>query len=157
MRYALEGKFQEAKSEFEGVLKINPSYTPAKLSLQIIEDVTNKKVTKELAIQLFRGRDYAKKSMWDEAIAEFKPIALANVRLTHEQLGKRIPIIGAGGVNSGVDVFEFLLAGAAAVQVDTAFIREGVGLFSRLATELCDLMSHKSYQSVEPLVGKLKT
>jgi dihydroorotate dehydrogenase (NAD+) catalytic subunit len=37
----------------------------------------------------------------------------------------RIPVIGVGGVSSGTDVAEFMLAGAAAVQIGAgSFVRE---------------------------------
>ena len=47
-----------------------------------------------------------------------KPIAL---RMVYEAARTvNIPVIGMGGISSGSDVIEFLLAGAAAVQVGTA-------------------------------------
>ena len=85
-----------------------------------------------------------------------KPIALANIRVFYELLGKQIPIIGVGGISSGTDIFEHLLAGASAVQVGTAFAREGIGIFSRLKKELTDILEEKNYASVREVTGKLK-
>ncbi len=48
-----------------------------------------------------------------------KPIAVRAVYDVHEVL-PHLPIVGVGGVASGLDVIEFLLAGARAVQVGTA-------------------------------------
>lgn len=47
-----------------------------------------------------------------------KPLALRMVWEAHQAV--KIPVIGAGGIASGEDAVEFLLAGAAAVQVGTA-------------------------------------
>jgi len=47
-----------------------------------------------------------------------KPVALAQVFQTFEAVS--IPIIGMGGIMSGKDVIEFLMAGARCVQVGTA-------------------------------------
>ena len=47
-----------------------------------------------------------------------KPIALRLVYLVARSL--RIPIIGCGGIMSGEDAVEFMMAGASAVQVGTA-------------------------------------
>ncbi len=47
-----------------------------------------------------------------------KPIALRMVYQVAQRIN--IPVIGLGGIISGADVMEFLLAGAAAVQVGTA-------------------------------------
>ncbi|MSQ13877.1 MAG: dihydroorotate dehydrogenase [Dehalococcoidia bacterium] len=47
-----------------------------------------------------------------------KPVALAAVFRVYEAV--RVPIIGVGGVTTGEDALEFLMAGATAVQVGTA-------------------------------------
>jgi dihydroorotate dehydrogenase (NAD+) catalytic subunit len=51
-----------------------------------------------------------------------KPVALALVYKTAGAVS--IPVIGCGGIESGEDAVEFLLAGAAAVQVGTATFRD---------------------------------
>ena len=61
-----------------------------------------------------------------------KPVALANVRAFWKLFDGRIPIIGTGGIVSGTDVFEHILCGASAVQIGTALVDEGVGVFQRL-------------------------
>lgn len=52
-----------------------------------------------------------------------KPIALRCVLEVHRALPE-VPIVGCGGVRSGADVVEYLLAGAAAVAVGTAHFAE---------------------------------
>ncbi len=85
-----------------------------------------------------------------------KAVALANVRAFWKAFDGRIPIIGVGGVTSGTDVFEHLLAGASAVQVGTALVEEGPGVFERLAAELRDVLRKKGYPSATSVVGHLK-
>jgi dihydroorotate dehydrogenase (fumarate) len=85
-----------------------------------------------------------------------KAVALANVRAFWKAFDGRIPIIGVGGVTSGTDVFEHLLAGASAVQVGTALVEEGTGVFERLAAELHDVLKKKRYRSATSVVGRLK-
>jgi dihydroorotate dehydrogenase (NAD+) catalytic subunit len=52
-----------------------------------------------------------------------KPVALRAVFEVSRAVG--VPVIGSGGVTSGIDVVEFMLAGATAVQVGTAsFVRD---------------------------------
>lgn len=85
-----------------------------------------------------------------------KAVALANVRAFWKAFDGRIPIIGVGGVTSGTDVFEHLLAGASAVQVGTALVEEGTGIFDRLATELRAVLAKKPYPSSSAVVGRLK-
>ena len=65
-----------------------------------------------------------------------KPVALANVRAFWNYFQGKMPIIGTGGVISGVDAFEHVLCGASAVQIGTVLVEEGVGVFARLEQEL---------------------
>lgn len=85
-----------------------------------------------------------------------KPIALANVRVFYKLLGNKISIFGVGGIKSGIDAFEFLLAGANAVQVATIFEKEGPSCFTRINRELEKILQKKGYNSVEEARGKLK-
>ena len=63
-----------------------------------------------------------------------KPFGLANVAALHAEL-PTLPLIGCGGVASAQDADEYKHAGATLVQVGTALMREGVGVFERLVTE----------------------
>ncbi|CAM3310086.1 dihydroorotate oxidase [Shewanella violacea] len=85
-----------------------------------------------------------------------KPIGLANVRAFSQLLPSSIDIIGVGGIKTGTDAFEYLLAGASAVQVATCFEKEGVECFDRIAKELDSIMAAKQYSSIAAVKGKLK-
>jgi dihydroorotate dehydrogenase (NAD+) catalytic subunit len=64
-----------------------------------------------------------------------KPVAL---RAVYDVCGAvEVPVIGSGGVTSGIDVAEFMLAGATAVQIGTAsFVRDPKEILSELASYL---------------------
>lgn len=85
-----------------------------------------------------------------------KPVGLANVRKFRELLKPEISVVGVGGVSTGTDVFEYILAGADAVQVGTALYREGPGIFSRLLSEFSELLGKKGYSSLDDFRNKLK-
>lgn len=85
-----------------------------------------------------------------------KPIALANVRRFYELLKDEVSIMGVGGIKMGQDAFEFLLAGADAVQVGTVFEKEGINCFERINRELQKILERKGYSSVSEAKGKLK-
>tara|TARA_Y100000589_G_scaffold201448_1_gene190099 strand:- start:2022 stop:2966 length:945 start_codon:yes stop_codon:yes gene_type:complete len=85
-----------------------------------------------------------------------KPFGLSNVRKFRELLPKSIQIIGVGGIFTGMDVFEYILCGADAVQIGTAFMQEGPEIYKRIETELNDLMIHKSYSKLEDFRNQLK-
>ncbi|HWE49351.1 MAG TPA: dihydroorotate dehydrogenase [Bryobacteraceae bacterium] len=82
-----------------------------------------------------------------------KPIAL---RMVHQAAGAvKIPVIGIGGIASGEDAAEFLIAGAALVEVGTAsFIDPGATV--RIARELEKLLPQLGASSVGDLSGSLK-
>lgn len=86
-----------------------------------------------------------------------KYTALANVRKFYQLFDDKIKIIGVGGVYSGIDAFEFILAGASAVQIGTAFLQKGPSIFEKVQKELMDFMEKKGYKSIGDFKGKLKT
>jgi dihydroorotate dehydrogenase (fumarate) len=85
-----------------------------------------------------------------------KPVALANVRAFYKYFKGKMPIVGTGGVVTGVDAFEHVLCGASGVQVGTALVEEGVQIFDRLEKELTACLEQKGYKSVLECRGKLK-
>jgi dihydroorotate dehydrogenase (NAD+) catalytic subunit len=82
-----------------------------------------------------------------------KPIAL---RLVYEAAqAVRIPIIGLGGIRSGGDAAEFMIAGAVAVQVGTANFWDPAAV-PRIARELDRFLGEQNISSVRDLTGTLK-
>jgi dihydroorotate dehydrogenase (NAD+) catalytic subunit len=64
-----------------------------------------------------------------------KPVALRAVYDVSRAV--RVPVLGSGGVASGVDVAEFMLAGATVVQVGTAsFVRDPREILEEFASYL---------------------
>lgn len=90
--------------------------------------------------------------------AYVKPFALANVRAFATLLrNTSISIVGVGGVRTGKDAFDFLLAGADAVQIGTAFYEEGSSCFKRVQEEFASIMERKNYHAISDAKGKLRT
>jgi len=83
-----------------------------------------------------------------------KPIGLSNVAKLREHLRKDISIIGCGGVQTGEDVFQYILCGADAVEIATQFLYEGETCFERIANELKELMKQKGYTNINQFKGK---
>ncbi len=82
-----------------------------------------------------------------------KPIAL---RMVYEAAqAVKIPVIGLGGIASGVDAAEFLIAGASAVEVGTANFWDP-GAPVKIARELDRFLEEENIASVAQLVGTLR-
>ncbi|PQL90297.1 dihydroorotate oxidase [Apibacter sp. wkB309] len=88
--------------------------------------------------------------------AYVKPTALANVRMFYKLLRKDISIIGCGGVETGRDVFEHILCGASMVQVGTQLMKDDTKIFSKLSSELKEIMNTKNYSTLTDFKGMLK-
>jgi dihydroorotate dehydrogenase subfamily 1 len=80
-----------------------------------------------------------------------KPLALRVVNEVARVVD--VPVIGVGGITSGTDVVEFLMAGATAVQVCTAAITKGPGIFDKLAKQLARWLDKHNYGSVTEIQG----
>lgn len=65
----------------------------------------------------------------------------------------KIPVIGTGGVTTGTDAAEMLMAGASAVGVGTATHYRDVDVFSKIAKELSAFMKDEGFSDVKELVG----
>src|SRR5690606_41503229 len=83
-----------------------------------------------------------------------EPIALRMVHPSHRALPD-FPICGLGGIASGEDVLEFLLAGASCVQVGTANVARPTAA-PTVRDELRSLMASLGLGSVREVVGALQ-
>jgi dihydroorotate dehydrogenase (NAD+) catalytic subunit len=82
-----------------------------------------------------------------------KPIAL---RMVHQAAkAVKIPVIGIGGVASGEDAAEFLIAGASLVEVGTATFWDPAAPV-KIARELGKLLPQLGADSVADLIGSLR-
>lgn len=64
-----------------------------------------------------------------------------------------IPVIGVGGVSSGMDALEYLMAGASAVQMGSGVWIGGPEVFSKICGEIEDFMEKNGYKSLNDVLG----
>jgi dihydroorotate dehydrogenase (NAD+) catalytic subunit len=83
-----------------------------------------------------------------------KPIALRMVWDVHKALPE-VPLVGIGGIETGRDAAEFLLAGASAVQVGTAIFRDPAAPL-RILGELERFCAEHGVGDVAELIGGLQ-
>ncbi|MBI5867149.1 MAG: dihydroorotate dehydrogenase [candidate division Zixibacteria bacterium] len=81
-----------------------------------------------------------------------KPVALAAVYKIARAV--KIPVIGIGGIMTGIDAAEFLIAGASAVQVGTALFRNPTAPI-QIAAELAEYLRSKGLAHASDLVGRV--
>ena len=101
--------------------------------------------------------------------ASLKPMALAVVWNLYQRLvssrelersppglGHRVDIIGCGGISTAEDVLEYILCGAAAVQVGTYLLEKGTKGIEVLANDLQLCMREQNILSIAALKGQLR-
>lgn len=82
-----------------------------------------------------------------------KPIALRMVWQVARAV--KIPVIGIGGIMTGIDALEFMFAGATAVQVGTAnFLDPGAA--GRIAAEMERYLADNGIADVKEMIGALE-
>jgi dihydroorotate dehydrogenase len=71
----------------------------------------------------------------------------------HQRLGKKITLVGVGGIASGADAYAKIRAGASLVQLYTALVFHGPGLVARIKRELLDCLNRDGFATVTEAVG----
>lgn len=110
---------------------------------------------KSMAINVFSRRPLIKNVMGGMSGPAIKPMA---IRMVYELFSAShgVPIIGIGGITSGKDVAEFMLAGSNAIAVGTELFRNP-NVFTEIHGDLLKIMKHHGVNRIQDLVGKVIT
>ena len=80
-----------------------------------------------------------------------RPVAVRAIYQVHQAF-PNIPIVGMGGVATGRDAFELVLAGASAVSIGTASFGNPTAAL-QVKNELADLLSQKGFNDFRDAIG----
>ncbi len=80
-----------------------------------------------------------------------KPLGVRSVFQIYEAV--EIPIIGVGGVLTGLDAVEYIMAGARAVQIGSGVHYRGLDVFQGVCQEVEAFMDENGYARIEDMVG----
>lgn len=106
-----------------------------------------------MAIDIEKRRPIIANNTGGVSGAGIKPIAL---RMVYEAAHSvEIPVIGMGGITSGADAIEFMMAGACAVQVGTANFTD-LNAMPRIIDEMNVWLDRHGISSVNEIVNTLK-
>lgn len=81
-----------------------------------------------------------------------KPVGVRMVYELHR--ATKLPIIGVGGISTGRDALEYIMAGASAVQVGTAALHRGPEACGDIAKELGTELDRLGYTNISGAVGR---
>lgn len=80
-----------------------------------------------------------------------KPIAVRCIYDIYEAVD--IPILGMGGVSSGKDAIELMMAGASAVAIGSGAYYRGIKIFEKVNKEIDSWMQEKGYKDLKEIIG----
>jgi len=86
--------------------------------------------------------------------AAIKPIGIRAVYDLYEAFGNKVPIVGVGGITYWQDVIEYMLAGATAVEIGTAFgVAYPENKIKFFLKKIQAYLKEHGYKSVSELIG----
>jgi dihydroorotate dehydrogenase len=85
--------------------------------------------------------------------APLGPIARRAIRRIHARAGRRLPIVGVGGVMSGSDAYDRVRSGATLVQAYTGFIYGGPTFVPKVLNELEALLRRDGFSRLSDAIG----
>ncbi len=86
-----------------------------------------------------------------------KPIAVKCVADVYATTDGKLPIIGTGGVYTGEDALEMMLAGASLVGIGTAIADRGLDVFKKVCDEMQMWCTNEGIWDLKDLVGGMHT
>ena len=109
------------------------------------------------AINIETGRPYFENIRAGFSGPAVKPIALRMVYDVCQAMNKlapqdRIPVIGLGGISTAQDAIEFIMAGAAAVEVGTATFGNPASM-TQIIEGIRAFMKRKGYKTLDDFRG----
>jgi dihydroorotate dehydrogenase (NAD+) catalytic subunit len=85
-----------------------------------------------------------------------KPVAVRCVADIYKATEGKLPIIGTGGVYTGEDALEMMIAGASLIGIGTAVGDRGQDVFKKVSDEINDWCEKEGIKDISEIVGSIK-
>ena len=87
-------------------------------------------------------------------IATGPPLKYAGLKAVADvRRSVQIPVVATGGCASGLDIIEYIMVGAKAIQMHTVFLQEGIGHVQHMLSQMTELLAQRGWTKLEDLVG----
>lgn len=138
------------------IVKLSPNVTDIKKIAKAAEDAGANAISAintlvGMIIDLESGKPVLTNKVGGVSGPGIKPIALNCVYQIAQAV--KIPIIGLGGVTTGEDAVEMMMAGATAVGLGSAVHYRGINVFSKINQEIKEFMTTHHYKSLKEIRG----
>ena len=104
-----------------------------------------------MVIDIDSGKPYLGFQIGGISGPALKPLAIATVYQLFQSVD--LPIIGTGGVSSGKDAIEMIMAGATAVGVGSAVVSRGMSVFQEIADEMEKILLERGVNAISEIRG----
>jgi dihydroorotate dehydrogenase (NAD+) catalytic subunit len=84
-----------------------------------------------------------------------KPVAIRCVADCYKAVGPDVPIIGTGGIYTGEDALEIMMAGASLVGVGTAIWERGEEVFKKICDEMSEWCDENGVKDLSEIIGSI--
>jgi tetratricopeptide (TPR) repeat protein len=105
VEYAAQGRFEEAKQEYQKALADEAYYAASRLEIHAIDDVLNQKANKETALLVFEGKKYAVNQKWQEAIDLYTKAIKQDPRYAYAFISRGIAYASIGELDRAISNF----------------------------------------------------
>ncbi|MDR3049844.1 MAG: dihydroorotate dehydrogenase [Elusimicrobiota bacterium] len=143
--------------KFPVIAKLSPLITDiAELALQVEKagadgiTLTNTYPAMAIDIKTFKPKLSTVKGGMSGAC--IKPMSIRSVYDAYQKV--KIPIIGCGGIMTGEDAVEFMLAGASAVSVGTASLLSAKNLI-KIIDDIENILKEKKIKNIKEIIGRV--
>ncbi len=139
------------------IVKLTPNVSDIKIIAKAVEDAGADAISAintipGMLINIETGKPVLSKKTGGLSGPAIKPIAIRCVYEIYETV--KIPIIGIGGIQTGRDAIEMMMAGANAVGIGTGVMNRGIGIFRDVCSEIEGFMKKNNYSKLREIIGK---
>jgi len=143
-------------SQVPVIVKLSPNVTDIAYIARAVEEagadaISAINTVSGMVIDIHSGRPVLANRIGGISGPAIKPIALRCIYEITRVV--KVPVIGIGGVTSGKDALEMIMAGATAVGIGSAVYYRGVEAFGQIAGEMRDLMAELGYETLAEVRG----
>jgi len=154
---AIQNEKKKLNTNIPIAVKISPDIENSKIEL--ISDILIKYSVNIVIISntTDRNREHLKNiNKLEKGGLSGKPIEKRSnelINLFYKIIGKKIKIIGVGGIDSGMGVFKKITNGASLVQLYTGMVYNGPNIAVKISNELIDVLKSEGIKNISEVIG----
>lgn len=139
------------------LIKIDPDSSDthyAEIGRIFLENKVDGIIVSNTTVQRFAHlRSFHKEETGGLSGEPLRGVSLDALKHVYYHTKGKIPIIGVGGVASGLDAYHKIRAGASLVQLYSSLVYEGFGLLKKIHQELGDLLAKDGFKNIKEAIG----